>query len=151
MPEAVKLAMSNLQEDFMKVMGFMPAINPEKKGDVELVVVCDAIETPADVEALEGTEAHEVVADGRHRRIILHGSDMRGTIFAIYTFSELVLGVPPLWYFCDWQPVRRDHINTAICFRLGEPQVRFRAWFPNDTDLFTPWRKLSKDNNERWL
>ena len=40
MPDPVNLALSNLQGDFMKVMGFDPEINPAKKTDVQLLVVC---------------------------------------------------------------------------------------------------------------
>ncbi len=150
MPAPVLLAIENLQSDFQKVMGFRPELNPATASPTELLIVNDAVGTPEGIEPLQGAEAHAVTCDGSHR-IVVHGSDMRGTIFAIYTVSEQVLGVPPLWYYCDWKPVRRSSITTNINVYFDEPQVRFRAWFPNDTDLFTPWRALSKDNNEKWL
>lgn len=151
MPEPVTFALQNLQRDFQKVMNFQPALNPARKDGVQLLVVNDAVKTPAGITPLTGDEAHEVVADARNNRIVIHGSDMRGTIFAIYTFSEQVLGVPPFWYYCAWKPAVRNTITTSVNFHLGQPQVRFRAWFPNDTDLFTPWRALSKDNDSMWL
>ena len=150
MPEPVTLAIEALRKDFDKVMGFRPALNGGAQQGVRLLIVDDAVAAAQGVEPLQGEEAHEVYADSRQNRIVVHGSDMRGT-FAIYTFSEKVLGVPPLWYYCDFKPVVRQSISTNIRFRQSQPQVRFRAWFPNDTDLFTPWRKLSKDNDEKWL
>ena len=78
---------------------------------------------------------------------------MRGAIYAIYTFSELFLEVPPLWYFSSWEPQYKKQVEIQSDFDYFQksPQVRYRAWFPNDTDLFSPWRRLSKENNELWL
>ena len=151
----IQRAIAALQTDVEKVMGFRPATSTQTPTAVSagicLVIVNDAVSTPTGINLLSGEEEHEVYVDENQKRIVLHGHDMRGTIFAIYTFTEQVLGVPPLWYFCDWQPVKRLSISTNIRFHADSPQVRFRAWFPNDTDLFTPWRKLSQANNEMWL
>ena len=61
--------------------------------------------------------------------------------------------MPPLWYWCDWTPQHRDVIEVPAdySYRCGSPDVRYRAWFPNNEDLFVPWRKKSTDNNEMWL
>jgi hypothetical protein len=78
---------------------------------------------------------------------------MRGAIYAIYSFSEQLLGVPPLWYFCSWEPVHKTQVAVPADYDYyrKSPQVRYRAWFPNDTDLFSPWRRLSWENDELWL
>ena len=145
-------ALCSLQSDVEKVLGFRPQLSTSPTADgLHLLIVNDAVATPEDVTPLVGEEEHEVYADKANRRVVLHGHDLRGTIFAIYTFTEQVLGVPPLWYFCDWQPAGRTSITTDIRLHYSSPQVRFRAWFPNDTDLFTPWRQRSKENDERWL
>ena len=157
----LKLAVSTLLDDFRKVMGAAPELTatlPAEADDkISLVVVNASSETPvvdpATLLPLDGFESHRVYADPEARRIYLYGYDMRGTIFAVYTFSEEVLGVPPLWYFCSWVPKHTPVIRLArdYSFYRTSPQVRYRAWFPNDTDLLTPWRKRSADNNERWL
>lgn len=112
---------------------------------------------------LEGFESHAVYANAANHRIYLQGADMRGTIYAIYSFSEQILGVPPLWYWCDiplppFGGSRRgaeQHTTIAVPddydYYQPSPTVRYRAWFPNDEDLFIPWRRKSTDNNERWL
>ena len=154
----VKLAVEALQRDFEKVMGFKPAIvNTLGTSDgVELVVINQATDGARNLGAqkeLTGFESHAVYADAQHRRIYLQGTDMRGAIYAIYSFSEQLLGVPPLWYWCDWQPQRQTEIAVPDDFDYFQPSptVRYRAWFPNDEDLFVPWRRKSADNNERWL
>ena len=151
----IQRAIGSLQTDIEKVMEFRPAVatgsyTATETGEPSLVIINDAVSVPQGVPPLTGEEAHEVRADKKNNRIIIHGSDTRGTIFAIYTFTEQVLGVPPLWYYCQWQPVTHTSL-TAIDIRFASPQVRFRAWFPNDTDLLTPWRKLSRTNDEMWL
>ncbi len=155
----VMLAVQALQKDFKKVMNFTPAIvqSGETGTGVRIVVVNDEnpdgkalIENPRD---LDDFESHRVYVDQPSGSIVLHGKDMRGTIYAIYSFSEQILGVPPLWYWCSWQPEVKQSIQMPANYDYfcPSPQVRYRAWFPNDQDLFIPWRRKSTDNNERWL
>ena len=154
----VKLAVDALCRDFEKVMGFRPAVAtaPTGKG-TEIMVANGATEGSdamiADEKKIAGFEAHRVYADNSANRIFAYGTDMRGTIYAIYTLSEKILGVPPLWYWCSWQPEEKDSINIdgELDILFNSPAVRYRAWFPNDEDLFNPWRAKSSDNNELWL
>ena len=157
-PAPVKLAARTLQRDFERVMTYRPLLAEKPEGGrIELIVVnASASHAPvaiAGLRPLGDFESHRVYADPEHRRIYLYGRDMRGTIYAIYTFSEQLLGVPPLWYFSSWEPQVKKRIEIPAgydCF-CESPQVRYRAWFPNDTDLFTPWRRLSRQNDELWL
>jgi len=152
----VKLAVSALQRDFSKVMGFTPAATTSgEAAGVSLVVINDAnpaaaifAQTP-----LDGFEAHSISISADGTKIYLHGADMRGTIYAIYSFSEEILGVPPLWYWCDWKPQQQEEIQIPAdySYHRSSPTVRYRAWFPNDQDLFIPWRAKSTQNNELWL
>lgn len=157
----VKIAVEALQRDFKKVMDFSPRIvsTPIDKESqmTELVIVneslADSCIEKSELRPLDGFESHRIYADASARRIYLTGKDMRGTIYAIYTFSEKFLGVPPLWFFTSWKPEKKERIEIPYdldCF-YKSPQVRYRAWFPNDTELFSPWRKLSSQNNELWL
>ncbi len=97
---------------------------------------------------LEGFERHKLyVQDGN---LVLHGADELGTIFALYEFSRRFLGVEPLWYWASLEPEPTDEIRVPhdFVYDSGVPSVRYRAWFPNDQDMFSPWRKLSDLNNE---
>lgn len=152
----VRLAAEALCRDFGKVMGVEAEINGQANANPRLIVINEATgghDGIAGVKELDGFESHRVYADESGNCIYLHGKDMRGTIYAIYSFSEQVLGVPPLWYWCDWQPEVKETIEVAADYDYfrKSPTVRYRAWFPNDEDLFNPWRAASVDNNELWL
>lgn len=158
--EPVKLAAQTLCKDFEKVMHYKPTIYQstiDDKQSIDIVIINEAVDTPLLqsqlIRPLDGFESHRVYCSPNEKRIYLHGNDMRGTIYAIYTFSELFLGVPPLWYFSSWEPQYKERVEIQSDFDYFKksPQVRYRAWFPNDTDLFKPWRQLSKENNELWL
>ncbi|MGE5326301.1 MAG: glycosyl hydrolase 115 family protein [Deltaproteobacteria bacterium] len=74
--------------------------------------------------------------------ILLAGADMRGTIYAIYQFSQEFLGVDPMYYWTDQEPTRRAQIVIPIS-RLGRqypaPLFKYRGFFINDEDLLTGW------------
>ena len=155
----VLLAVQALQKDFNKVMNFTPPIvrANEIRNGIRITVINDENneEKPpiAHPRELDDFESHRVYVDKTSNTIVLHGKDMRGTIYAIYSFSEQILGVPPLWYWSSWKPEIKERIQIPVDydFFCPSPQVRYRAWFPNDQDLFVPWRRKSADNNERWL
>jgi hypothetical protein len=102
---------------------------------------------------LDGFESHRVYADSENNRIYVEGFDLRGTIFAIYTFSEKILGIPPLHYWSSWVPVRKDKIKVAGDFNVyfKSPQVKYRSILPGDQDFFNPWKKNSPENENVWL
>ena len=154
----VKLAAETLRRDFQKLMHWTPPVSNAVAGDgIEIIVVNGASDTPVvdagSLRPLDGFESHRVWADAANDRIYLYGKDMRGTIYAIYSFSEEVLGVPPLWFYSSWEPEYKKSVRVGADYDyfMRSPQVRYRAWFPNDTDLFTPWRRLSWENDEMWL
>ena len=155
----VKLAVETLSKDFEKVMHYKPEISQKAdnaKG-IDIIVVNESMNdlliNESSLRLLDGLESHRIYCDLQRNRIYLHGKDMRGTIYAIYTFCEQFLEVPPLWYFSSWEPQYKKQVTipTDFDYYQKSPQVRYRAWFPNDTDLFEPWRKLSKENDELWL
>jgi hypothetical protein len=82
---------------------------------------------------------------GGTAHVVLEGADPRGTIYALYSFADEFLGVPPLWFWSGWNPARRESIEVpSDTERIFPPAyVRWRAWFNNDTDFLTPWRERS--------
>lgn len=158
--EPIKIALSALLKDFKGVMDFVPEVYgnmTDSNDETELVIVNRAsglLSVPSDkVLELDGFESHRVYADSENNRIYLEGYDLRGTIFAIYTFSEEILGVPPLKYWCSWVPVKQMKIsvesNLNIYFK--SPQVRYRSILPGDQDFFNPWKQNSPENDNVWL
>ena len=157
-PESVVIATRTLARDIRKVLGFTPEIVPstDLRGSGAAIVIVNhsnknGLSFP-NVE-LDGYESHRLVVDTASKTLFLHGYDPRGTIYAIYTFCDQFLGVPPLWYFSTWQPHRLTEVvlpaATDMFFR--SPQVRYRAWFPNDTDLLTAWRRATNTTDDFWL
>jgi len=152
--EPLYLAVLNLQRDMKIIFGKTTTLKPLADITVPGIVIATSKKDNL-VKTVTAWEAHHLYFGtiGRQQQLILEGADMRGTIYAIYTFSEKVLGVPPLWYYSQWQPSVKESIKIPAAFDINypSPQVKYRAFFPNDTDLFAPWRKLSPGNNEMWL
>lgn len=149
----VRRAVLDLQRDLRKVLGVeSPVIDSVPPGQAPAIVILgsgtkwDGLRDSS----LTGREAHAVFA--RNGKVILQGADIRGTIYAIYTLSERYLGVPPLWFWSSWQPVHQESIEVPDAgVRFPSPYVRWRAWFPNDEDLLSPWRARSQENYEAFL
>jgi hypothetical protein len=140
-PRPVLRAVEDLRRDLQWVLG-----SPSPRLDR---LPADSA-TPAIVVTREGTgtEAHSISVSGNH--IVLQGADMRGVIYAIYSFSDRFLDVPPWWFSAKWKPIRRLAVEVPgdTNLRWQSPQVAWRAWFPNDTDLLTPW--IQKDYDAQW-
>jgi hypothetical protein len=150
--QAIETALRILQRDLSSVLGKESVRRAGVSGsEPGSLVILTGAQTLPGIEPLEGWERHKIfVKDGR---VILHGADVLGTVYAVLAFSEEFLGVKPLWFWASQRISRRDAIpvGTNYYYDSGEPHVRYRAWFPNDTDLVTPWRKLSEVNNEIWV
>ncbi len=144
----VRTAVKDLLRDLEGVFG-----RPSKWVDTlpkegAAIVITTGNRYQGPVAAVSGWEAHQVYADGK--RVVLNGADMRGTIYAIYTFSESFLGIKPLWRWASERPVHKNQVTIPSQFHLviPSPSIKYRAWFPNDRDLLDPWQERSDKNFE---
>lgn len=158
-PTSVKMAVADLQRDLEKVLGQPSPIVEDTKelhGHSAIVILIDGSTNIAWHDtAITGREAHGIHVreiDGQSC-VVLEGVDPRGAIYAIYSFSDEFLGVPPLWYWADWIPTRRTAIDIpADTNRVFPPAyVRWRAWLNNDADFLEPWQKRSPENDHAML
>jgi hypothetical protein len=139
------LALRDLQIDYYKVLGIRPAV----------IVGTDKI--PA---GFNGTsiyfgeaassrvrpssthdEAHAIVLAGND--IFLTGNSERAEVYAAYAFSERVLGVEPMWWWVDSEPVYKGTLvlrEEDVAVEFGAPVFHWRGWFPNDEDLLGNWK-----------
>lgn len=152
----VQRAAQDLARDLQKVLGTASPLTHDRatlRGKTFLEILgpdagADARRDGA--AAIAGREAHgvSVKRDKNGTRVVLQGTDMRGSMYAIYTFSEKFLGVHPLWFWASEPPLPQRAIvmSAATSLRFGPPAVRWRAWLPNDTDLFNPWKERSPAN-----
>ena len=89
------------------------------------------------------------VTDEVNPRLVIAGSDKRGTIYGIYDVSQRI-GVSP-WYWWADVPVTKNPDASVDCdyYASGEPTVKYRGIFINDEDWgLKPW---SSTNFEKEL
>lgn len=151
-PASVQRAAADLRRDLAWVLGMpSPQLDrlPADPAAPAIVISCTGPATAALRDpALTGVESHAISVHGN--RVLLQGAGARGAIYAIYSFSDRFLDVPPWWFWADWKPERRASVDVPRATQLHwpSPQVAWRAWFPNDTDLLTPW--IQKDYATHW-
>jgi hypothetical protein len=147
-PVPIQRAAQDLASDMKKVFGTAPEIvtTAEQAGAVSIVLGDEASGAPADhvsaPEAFSITSGLAPLGNGRKAQVIrLAGSDMRGTLYAIYQFSQQYLGVDPMYYWTDHQPATHASIELGakIDDRFPAPVFRYRGFFINDEDLLTGW------------
>ncbi len=129
-PDPVMKAVSDLAADFEKVLGRKPRVVARREEANASAIVIAAGGTG-------GAESFAIAARGRD--VMLTGKDMRGTIYAIYQFSEEFLGVDPLYFWTDHVPARRARIEIpeGTNKQYPSPLFRYRGFFVNDEDLLT--------------
>ena len=89
------------------------------------------------------------VTNEKNPRLVIAGSDKRGTIYGIYDVSQRI-GVSP-WYWWADVPVAKNPDAAIDCdyYASGEPTVKYRGIFINDEDWgLKPW---SSNNFEKEL
>lgn len=160
--KGVRIAASNLSEDFRRVCGTPASLSGKAAG--ERVVIAGTLGTPLidrlvaesrlDGAQLKGKREKYVMTmvtnpvDGVDEALVIAGSDRRGTIYGIYELSEQI-GVSP-WY--DWADVpvaHRDNLSIRRgTYTAGEPAVRYRGIFLNDeAPCLTGWVKNTYGTN----
>ena len=84
-------------------------------------------------------------------QVTISGADALGATYGIYEFSTRFLGVDPLWFWKDLEPVRRESIEIpAQTIDSPIPAFRYRGWFINDEDLLTEWMDGSGPRDIRY-
>ena len=94
----------------------------EKSGDTELALA---------LEKIRGKRESYIFAV-QSDKIIIIGSDKRGTIYGLFHLSEL-MGVSPLVDWVGILPLHQDFVEFSEGVSVSkEPSVRFRGFFIND-------------------
>ncbi|HUV70360.1 MAG TPA: glycosyl hydrolase 115 family protein [Terracidiphilus sp.] len=147
-PVPIQRAAEDLAADMKKVFGAAPKIisTEAEAGPVTIVLGKEASGAAADhdsaPEAFSITSGSATLSSGRKVQVIrLAGSDMRGTLYAIYQFSQQYLGVDPMYYWTDHEPAKHAliHIPASLDVKFPAPVFRYRGFFINDEDLLTGW------------
>ncbi len=155
---AIQIAASDLRRDLQKTLGAESPLlsSAEQAGAATAIVItCNGAGTRRYRDnTLTAPESYSISqTTSGPVRIVLQGSDVRGTVYSIYQFSEQALGVPPLWFWSGWQPHPSPSldIKPAVFQSINAPTVRWRGWFPNDTDMLAPWLSESDEHVDLFL
>ena len=140
--EAVKIAINNLKTDLQKAVG----VTADDCAEVQIVVGTAGVSEVIN----EYTLPDGMYKDGKLRKetywhkveenkLIIIGSDRRGTIYGIYEFCEM-LGVSPWYYFADVPVKEKDEFVLADDYeKLDYPIVEYRGFFINDEEELEKW------------
>jgi len=131
-PAPVMTAARDLATDMEKVLGRAPRIVPRRE-DASGAAIVISSRASGDPESFAITAAANTIH--------LTGSGTRGTIYAIYQFSQDYLGVDPLYYWTDHVPARKPRVEVSdgLDKEFPAPVFKYRGFFVNDEDLLTGW------------
>jgi len=151
---AVRHATEDLRTDFANVLGQKPRLVSRlaEAGSVAILIAERAhVPTGVSCASTANTEAFAFsiarLEDPKKQTVVcLTGADPRGTIYAVYQFSQSVLGVDPMYLWTDKEPEKRRSITLPADFThtYPSPVFRFRGIFINDEDLLTGWTPAAK-------
>ncbi len=154
-PGPIRRATDDLRQDLAKVFGQEPELvsSLSDAGPVTILIAQNR-NVPAGVdctlasgaEAFAFSLAEAGVGPTHQRAVCLTGTDMRGTIYAIYEFSQRILGVDPMYLWTDKQPAKRASITLPADFArtYPSPVFKYRGFFTNDEDLLSGWIRPAK-------
>ncbi|MBQ2922227.1 MAG: glycosyl hydrolase 115 family protein [Tyzzerella sp.] len=141
--DAVKIAISNLQSDLEKVLGTAVTRQMPAEIIVGTVGISKLIEGLTDISDLYDENGKlrkeaflQCVCDGR---LVIIGTDRRGTIYGIYEFCEQI-GVSPWYFFADVPVKEKEEILLKADYRkVDYPSVEYRGIFINDEEELEAW------------
>ena len=135
--KGVHIAVHNLRQDIKAVTGSESA--PIVVGTVGKSKLAKKYKQQS--KQLEGKWEQYLIFTDNGKLVIL-GSDKRGTIYGIYELSQQI-GVSP-WYWMADAPIAKHNKLFAKngCYTDGEPKVKYRGLFINDEwPSFGTWCK----------
>lgn len=148
----VKRVAEKVCKDVEKVTGKKPVIVDSLKGldpNGTQVILCATVGKSAALKQLEWEKHLDISsvsgkwevygrkllqdALGGFEVLVIYGSDKRGTIYGMFSFSEYI-GVSPLCFWGDVRPVRKEvlAIDKQVDTISREPSVKYRGFFIND-------------------
>ena len=92
-----------------------------------------------DISAIENKWECFIIKVISPNKLVIAGSDARGTAFGIFHLSKL-LGVSPWVWWADAAPQKKDQLFISGLYISKEPSVKYRGIFLNDEDWgLQPW------------
>lgn len=149
--DAVKIAVRNLETDLFKSMkvGKCESVSSKSQILIGTIGVSEQFDSLVNVSKLwdeNGSLRREAylhcVSDGR---LIIAGSDRRGTVYGIYELCGQ-LGVSPFYFWADVPVKECRHIRFAGDYeKIDYPSIEYRGIFINDEEELEAWAKKHMD------
>ncbi len=140
--EVVLTALDIFSKDFQQV--FEGKVISGSVGDILIGTIgqnseVEKLVTPADLQELE-TKPEGFLLEVQNGKLIVLGSDKRGTAYGILEISRII-GVSPWEWWADSPITAKEKLTLKNGFRtLQSPSVKHRGIFINDEDWgLTPW------------
>lgn len=145
----IELAIEDLIRDLSDTLGLIvkASVNPPSPTNAKIVVGCledeayKAVAQSAGLNLSEWSERREgfsIQVSGE--TLYLSGSNTRGTLYAIYAFSERYLGIDPFYFWSDLRPQALEELRIEQSVFSDWPKsFPIRGWFINDEDLLSTW------------
>ena len=145
----VQIAARDLAADIESVSGQRPVLHPQVPAAGAPAVLIGTLGHSPAIDALVAGGELEVgslrgawesflittlpaVPGGRGQRLVIIGSDRRGTAYGAYELSQAI-GVSPWHWWSDVTPARQPSLFVAAgTRRFGPPSVKYRGIFIND-------------------
>ncbi len=152
--QCITKALEDLQKDICSVGGERLEMKSFLPKDIvgKLVVgsltndrfVAFLEENKLDVSKIEGQWENYIIrtVGAQDDTLLIAGTDERGTMWGIYEFSRLFLGVDPLYLWTDYVPEKKTEVVLSKTDIVDGPKsFKFRGWFINDEDLIEGFSK----------
>lgn len=141
--EVVKAALQMYSQDYSAVFGGKVNVNTSK-GDIYIGTIgqkskAEKMLDKNDISKLKEKWEGFIITIRKNKLIVL-GSDKRGTAYGILELSRLI-GVSPWVWWADSTPQKKEKVELKDDFYSFQyPSVKFRGIFINDEDWgLTPW------------
>lgn len=80
----------------------------------------------------------------KNGKLYFFGADDLGAMWAIYSFSENELKIPPFYIFEDIKITKNNRLELVDKIVCDYPHTKFRGWFINDEDLLGGFKSKGK-------
>lgn len=135
-PKAIILAAQDLQRDLRRLSG-------KKSGFDFSFTSAKGIQ----ITTIPGDRPESYTVHVENDCVRITGTDVLGTVYGIYAFSQQCLGILPMHAFMDIFPdIQKSMELSSTTFSSNPRAVRFRGWFLNDEDLLSELKVGGKRN-----
>lgn len=142
--EVVHTALNLFNRDFESVFSAKTVITPkDKKGTIIVGTIGQSNlidKTGIDLSPIENKKEAFLLTVSPDGKLIIAGSDKRGTAYGVMELSRLI-GVSPWEWWADATPAKKESFELSAAYQnIQSPSVEYRGIFINDEDWgLTPW------------